>query len=245
MVAANNTDQRWAIRCRGLVKRFGSGETEVMALRGVDLDVRPGALTLLVGPSGCGKTTLLSVIAGILDPKAGSVCVLGTDMGLISRAERVRFRGRNIGFVFQQYNLLPELSAAENIIVPLIIAGRPRRASLPRAMALLETMNMADHSHMPPPQLSGGQQQRVAIARAMVHDPRVLVCDEPTSALDARSGRAIMQLLKNIATHQDRAVIVVTHDSRIFDFADDIAYMDDGRIVRMESKADSDAVPTI
>ena len=235
--------QRTAIRCRGLTKHFGSGETLVKALRGVDLDVMTGELTLLVGPSGCGKTTLLSVIAGTLDPTGGEVSVLGTNLESLTDRERVAFRGKHVGFVFQQFNLLPELTAAENIIVPKIIAGAPRKTSLHRAVELLDLMKLADHSHKPPGQLSGGQQQRVAIARAMIHEPHVLVCDEPTSALDGVSGKAIMELLKDIAVQNDRAVVVVTHDPRIFEFGDVIAEMEDGRITsvkRQESTTPSE-----
>jgi putative ABC transport system ATP-binding protein len=224
------------VTCRELTKEFVQGSTPVRALRGVNLDVYPGELTLLVGPSGCGKTTLLSVIAGILDLTAGAVHVLDRDLTLMAKSERVEFRGRHIGFVFQQYNLLPALTAVENVAVPLIIAGRPRRAALVKARELLDGLGMSHRMHALPPKLSGGEQQRVAIARAMVHDPRLLVCDEPTSALDGHTGHTIMELLRRVAVHRERAVVVVTHDSRVFEFADRIAYMDDGQIVRIEEK---------
>ncbi|HQU41192.1 MAG: ABC transporter ATP-binding protein [Planctomycetia bacterium 21-64-5] len=226
-----------AITCRNVTKDFGSEGALVKALRGVDLDVYPGEITLLVGPSGCGKTTLLSVIAGILRPTAGKLHVLGADLAMLGGNRLVKFRGQNIGFVFQQFNLLPALTAAENVTVPLIVAGWPRRKALARAHALLEEMGMGDRCHHLPSKLSGGEQQRVAIARALIHGPKLLVCDEPTSALDARAGRAIMELLRTVALENGRAVVVVTHDSRVFEFGDRIARMEDGRITEIETSA--------
>jgi putative ABC transport system ATP-binding protein len=226
-----------AVICRNLTKRFGQGESSVLALRGVDLEVFPGQLTLLVGPSGCGKTTLISIIAGLLDATDGEITVLGEDLRRLRGRQLVNFRGQNIGFVFQQYNLLPALTAVENAAVPLIIARRPRGESVHKAGEVLDAMGMADRSQALPAQLSGGQQQRVAIARALVHEPRLLVCDEPTAALDAQSGRTVLELLRRVAVQPNRAVIVVTHDSRIFDFGDRIVTMEDGRIERVESVA--------
>jgi putative ABC transport system ATP-binding protein len=149
----------------------------------------------------------------------------------------VRFRGQFIGFVFQQYNLLPALTAAENAAVPLIIAGQKRSAAVAKASAILEAVGMADKINVLPAQLSGGQQQRVAIARALVHEPKLLVCDEPTAALDAHSGQVVMQLLRRVAVQPGRAVIVVTHDSRVFGFGDRIVHMNDGIIDNVEEKS--------
>jgi putative ABC transport system ATP-binding protein len=223
-----------AVRCQGVTKRFGSEDSETWALRGVDVEVYPGQMTLLVGPSGCGKTTLISVIAGLLDPTEGEVWVLGEELSRLGGRGLVEFRGANIGFVFQQYNLLPALSAAENAAVPLVIAGARRQAAVARAGETLQTLGLADRVQSFPNELSGGQQQRVAIARALVHKPRLLVCDEPTAALDAHSGRNVMELLRRVAVQPDRAVIVVTHDSRVFEFGDRIVHMNDGRIERVE-----------
>jgi putative ABC transport system ATP-binding protein len=225
-----------AVSCRGITKEFGTGDARVQALRGVDLEVHPGELTLLVGPSGCGKTTLISIIAGLLDPTAGDISVLGEDLTRMN-GRKVEFRRRNIGFVFQQYNLLPALTAAENAAVPLLIAGRPRKDAVAKAYELLAELGMGDRAGALPAELSGGQQQRVAIARALIHQPRLLVCDEPTAALDASSGRAVMELVRNIALQSNRAVIVVTHDSRVFVFGDRIIHMSDGRVERVESQA--------
>jgi putative ABC transport system ATP-binding protein len=232
-----------AVSCRSVQKTFGQGEAQTLVLRGVDLEVKLGEMTLLVGPSGCGKTTLLSVITGLLDSTSGEVQVLGQQIAALSATERVLFRRQNLGFVFQQYNLLPALTAAENVAVPLLAARIPRREALPRAMSLLEKLGMAKRSHALPSELSGGQQQRVALARALIHEPRLIVCDEPTSALDAETGHSVMKLLASAAVRPDRAVIVVTHDNRVFSFADTMAYMDDGRITRTESKQSTESQP--
>src|SRR5882724_3740927 len=224
-----------AVSCRRVKKDFGQGENRVLVLRSVDLDVRFGEMTLLVGPSGCGKTTLLSVIAGLLDATDGEISVLGQDMQGLSGTDSVLFRRKNLGFVFQQYNLLPALTAAENAAVPLLAAGMPRKRAVAQASSLLAELGLERRLHALPAQLSGGQQQRVALARALVHEPRLIVCDEPTSALDHETGRAVMDLLTKVAVREDRAVIVVTHDSRVFEFADRIAHMDDGRIVKTEA----------
>jgi len=187
----------------------------------------------LVGPSGCGKTTLLCVIAGLLDRTGGDLTVLGETPDDLSDAERVLFRRKNLGFVFQQYNLLPALTAAENVAVPLLAAEVPRKEALDRARALLSRLGLAKRIQALPSKLSGGQQQRVALARALVHEPRIIVCDEPTAALDHATGETVMELLASNAVQPDRAVIVVTHDSRVFHHADSIARMDDGRIVEV------------
>jgi putative ABC transport system ATP-binding protein len=221
-----------AISVRGIVKDFGSGDTRVRALHGIDIDVFPGELTYLVGESGSGKTTLISIVAGILYPTEGSVCVFGKEIYDLSKNALVLFRLSNIGFIFQQYNLIPTLTAAENASVPLVAAGMKRAEAVDRARSTLEKLNIGQLAERLPRQMSGGQQQRVAIARALVHDPRLIVCDEPTAALDASSGRRVMDLLREVAIQPDRAVIIVTHDNRVFDLADRILDMEDGRIVR-------------
>jgi putative ABC transport system ATP-binding protein len=225
-----------AVQCRGVEKAFGNGGGKVLALRGVDLDVRYGEMTLLVGPSGCGKTTLLSVIAGLLNTSAGEVRVLGEQIERLPGRQQILFRRKNLGFVFQQYNLLPALTAAENGAVPLLAAGVPRRKAVKEAERLLTTLGMGNRLNALPKKLSGGEQQRVALTRALIHQPRLLVCDEPTAALDADTGHAVMDLLAAEAVRPERAVIVVTHDNRIFSFADTIARMDDGRILSVDSE---------
>jgi len=225
-----------AIRLRGVTKDFLTGDTVTQALRGVDLDVPAGEMLLLIGPSGCGKTTLVSILAGTLQPTAGEVRVLGAELTALSNGRLVRFRRENVGFVFQSYNLLPALTAAENAAVPLLIAGVPRPRAVEAACDLLDQLGLGSKLASLPTELSGGQQQRVAIARALVHDPRLLVCDEPTSALDAENGRITMELISRIAVQPGRVVIVVTHDERVYRFADRIAVMEDGRIVSIEDR---------
>ncbi|HEX8389592.1 MAG TPA: ABC transporter ATP-binding protein [Sphingomonas sp.] len=219
-----------AIRVERVVKEFPVGDASIRVLHGIDAEIRSGELTYLVGESGSGKTTMISIIAGILYPTEGRVEVFGTDIYELSDTELVKFRLQTIGFIFQQYNLLPTLTAAENAAVPLVAAGMKRAEAVDRGRALLERLNIGDQADKLPRQLSGGQQQRVAIARALVHEPRLVVCDEPTAALDARSGRRVMDLLREVALASERAVIIVTHDNRIFDLADRILAMEDGRI---------------
>jgi putative ABC transport system ATP-binding protein len=223
-----------AVVCRDLTKQFGTGDNAVPVLRGIDLEIPLGEMTMLAGPSGCGKTTLLSVIAGLLDRNGGQLEVLGQDLSKLSGTRAVLFRRQHLGFVFQQFNLLPALTAAENAAIPLLAADMPKKTAVERASELLDTLGLGHRLRALPSQLSGGQQQRVAIARALVHDPRLVVCDEPTSALDHETGHAVMELLTKAAVRPDRGVIVVTHDSRVFEFAGRIAHMDDGRIQHTE-----------
>jgi putative ABC transport system ATP-binding protein len=226
-----NVGHHIAVRCRGLTKTYGAGDASVMALRGIDLEIHCGELLMLVGPSGCGKTTLISIVAAILNQDSGKCEVLGRDLQHMGQTERARFRGVSIGFVFQVFNLLPALTAVENVAVPLLINGVPRKHAEARAREVLEAVGLNSRVSALPAQLSVGQQQRVAIARALVHDPKLIVCDEPTSSLDHDTGRSIMEVLRGVAKTPDRALIVVTHDTRIFEFADRIARMDDGKII--------------
>jgi putative ABC transport system ATP-binding protein len=227
------TGSHLAVRCRGVTKSYGAGDARVMALRGIDLDVRRGELLMVVGPSGCGKTSLISVIAGILDQDSGQCEVLGQDLNRMDKAERAHFRGRSVGFVFQLFNLLPALNAVENVSIPLLINGMSRNDAEARAEEVLGAVSLGTRLDVLPGKLSGGQQQRVAIARALVHEPKLIVCDEPTSNLDHVTGHSMMDLLRDIAKSPDRALIVVTHDPRIFEFADRIAHMDDGKIIEI------------
>jgi len=227
------TSQTIAVHCAGVTKSYGTGSAQVTALRGVDLDVYAGELLMLVGPSGCGKTTLISVVAGILDQDDGECLVFGHDVNHLGQRDRTRYRGQHIGFVFQAFNLLPTLTAAENVAVPLLINGVGRHEALTRAQETLRRVGLGERTQALPAQLSGGQQQRVAIARALVHGPQLIVCDEPTSALDADTGHKVIELLRAVALDASRVLIIVTHDARIFAFADRIAMMDDGRITNI------------
>lgn len=219
-----------AVTTSALLKTYGRGEGIVHALKGVNFEARCGEFMMIVGPSGCGKTTLLSVICGTLDFEEGSVSVFGRDLASMSQSQLTEFRRDNIGFVFQQFNLIPTWNALENVSVPLLLQGKSRANAEREAIALMEKMGIGDKLKSLPSELSGGQQQRVAIARALVHRPRLLICDEPTAALDAVSGRKVLELLKETACSPDRCVIVVTHDSRIFSFADRITEMEDGHM---------------
>ncbi|MBK8533957.1 MAG: ABC transporter ATP-binding protein [Candidatus Competibacteraceae bacterium] len=227
---ASAADFGSAIACYGLCKDFGDGAEKRRVLHGVDVAIAPGQMTMLEGPSGCGKTTLISLIGGILAPTEGEVMLWGQRLRALSARDLGRFRLQHIGFVFQQFHLLPALTAAENVTLPLMARGWRKRPALDAAHALLAQLGMEAHANKQPLQLSGGQQQRVAIARALIHRPRLIICDEPTAALDARSGQKIMELLHTFVVDPDRACLVVTHDQRIHRFADRIIAMDDGRI---------------
>lgn len=222
------------VKLEGIDKTYGSGPTATQALKGVSLEVYEGELLMIVGPSGSGKTTLISIIAGILDQSAGSCFVLGKQMDAMKNGEKTKFRGENIGFVFQAFNLVPMLSSLENIAIPLIINGKEYNQALEESKKMMEMMGMSDKLSTYPQELSGGQQQRVAIARSCIHSPKIIVCDEPTSALDHETGAKVLELLKQKALEPGRALIVVTHDARIFSFADRIVRMDDGKIAEIK-----------
>lgn len=220
-----------AVICNAVTKDFDiDGSSSLRALDNISLELRSGELVIITGPSGCGKTTLLSILAGVLRATTGYVSILGREMLDPNDREEIAFRRRTIGFVFQQYNLLPALTAAENAAVPLIVDGCVRALALRRAVALLARLGMSDCLNLLPRQLSGGQQQRVAIARALIHEPQLVLCDEPTAALDATNGRVLMTLLRGAALASDCCVTVVTHDSRIEQFADEVIAMEDGQV---------------
>ena len=224
-----------AVHCQDINKEFGDGSDKRQVLSGITLDINAGELTMLVGPSGCGKTTLISIMAGILSATSGKVSLFGTDLGSLRGAALAQLRLKQIGFVFQQFNLLPTLTAAENAGVPLAAAGLSRREATARGAAMLERLGLGAEVGKLPVQLSGGQQQRVAIARALVHEPKLVVCDEPTSALDAASGHQVMQIFRELAVQPGRGVIVVTHDDRVYQFADRVLEMEDGKIANIRA----------
>lgn len=230
--SAISSDGAPAVRVEKVTKTFPNGETPTYALREASFEASSGQLTMIVGPSGCGKTTLLSVICGTLAIDSGRIEVFGHDLGSMSDAEVTGFRSRNVGFIFQQFNLIPTLNLAENVSIPLILQGWGHRRAEEKAAAVLAEVGLGGRVGSFPKQLSGGQQQRVAIARALVHDPKLIICDEPTASLDAKTGHHALELLKQSACRPDRCVIVVTHDSRIFSFADRISEMEDGRVIK-------------
>ena len=238
MPDASSSSNGFAVHVTGIAKSFGDGDNRITVLKGIEFDARDGEIMMLVGPSGCGKTTLLSIIAGTLRADAGSVDVFGSMISALPNAAVTRFRACNIGFIFQSFNLIPTLNLAENVSVPLLIQGMPSRIAEQRARDMLARVGLGERWKNRPSQLSGGQQQRVAIARALVHEPRLIICDEPTAALDAKNGHMVMDLFKDVARVPGRSVIIVTHDNRIFPYADRIAQMDDGRVVEVHDVVD-------
>ena len=226
-----NSQKEPIIICKDIYKSYGTGSSRVEALKGVNLSINKAEIRMLMGPSGSGKTTLISIIAGILTQDSGTCLINGTDLNRLSDRERTHYRGKNIGFVFQAFNLIPTLTCEENISLPLIILGQKKAKALELSRELLTSFGMADKIGTHPSELSGGQQQRVAIARAIIHAPPIIVCDEPTSSLDAETGHKIMGLLKDTVEKQGITLIVITHDQRIVEFADKIDRIEDGRIV--------------
>ena len=219
-----------ALEARGLRKVYEQGEAAMVALEHVDLDIHRGELTLLMGPSGSGKTTLLSILGGILRPTEGTVSIDGRAIGGLDDKALSEFRLRNIGFVFQGFNLFPTLSAVQNVELALDLRGIRGREARMQATDLLEQVGLGSKLHSHPADLSGGQKQRVAIARALAGHPAVLLADEPTAALDSHSGHAVMQLMQRLAFDRGRAVVIVTHDSRMQTYANRIIQMADGQV---------------
>jgi putative ABC transport system ATP-binding protein len=219
------------ISCRGIRKCYGEKENCIEALKGIDLDIHQGELTLLVGPSGSGKTTLLSIMSTILTPDEGLLYILGHETSKMSENEKAEFRSKNLGIVFQSLFLIPTLTVAENVSLPLLVGGKKEEEALDKAHETLKKLSIDQRSHVSPAFLSKGQQQRVAIARAMVNDSKIILCDEPTSSLDQAAGHEIMALLHDLAVHSSRGVLVVTHDHRTFPFADRIITLSDGKII--------------
>lgn len=223
-----------AVSCQNIKKSFRTTDVETVALRGVDLEVDEGEFIMLAGPSGCGKTTLISVIAGILHPDSGHCYIKGQNYFDLPERDLLNFRAKHVGFVFQSFNLIPTLTIEENVSIPLVINGINRQKALERARDILGEVGLAKRVHNKPNQLSGGQQQRVAIARALVHNPTLIICDEPTSALDHTTGMKILELMRSINEKFKTTLIIVTHDTRIYEFAHRVAHMDDGRIQKDE-----------
>lgn len=209
---------------------FQSGGQQFQVLKGINLEIQPGELQLLMGPSGSGKTTLLSILAGMLTPTAGTVYLLGQDITSMSSAELARFRLENIGFIFQGFNLFPALTAAENVQVALEIKGIRGRRARASSQALLEAVGLADKANLLPRDLSGGQKQRVAIARALAGHPKLIMADEPTAALDSQNGHAVIELLRQLAKEEGCTVLMVSHDARIADVADRVIRVEDGML---------------
>ena len=220
-----------AIIVRDVTKTYVEGGASVPALRGVDLEVQSGEIVMLVGPSGSGKTTLLSIMGCILQASSGSIRIAGQEVGHLRENELPRVRLGHIGFVFQGFNLFPTLTAGENIELMLDLKGIRGPQARERAYELLERVGLADKFDVVPANLSGGQKQRVAIARALAGDPEIILADEPTAALDSHTGRTIMEMMRDLAHERGRAVLIVTHDPRVLEFADRTIRIEDGMIV--------------
>ncbi len=222
---------RLAVRATALVKWFGAGDARTYAVRDASFDAFFGEILYIVGPSGSGKTTLLSMISGILRPDGGTVDVDGKNIWSLSADDIASFRLNTIGFVFQDYHLFPRLTTAENVAIPLILKKMEWSQALAVATRYLEIVGLKERAQLPPVKLSGGEQQRVAIARAIASEPDILVLDEPTASLDGETGRRIVEFIRHNILNDHRCIIIVTHDNRIFEYADRIMNMEDGRII--------------
>tara|TARA_B100000767_G_scaffold6244_1_gene6034 strand:- start:5403 stop:6101 length:699 start_codon:yes stop_codon:yes gene_type:complete len=222
---------RPVMQATALWKIYASGESTVQAVKGVDVDIKEGEMIAIMGPSGCGKTTLLNVLSGIDEPNSGEVLISGSPMYSVSDDQRTWMRAQNLGFIFQDFNLLPVLSAVENVELPLLLLGKSASESRKSALEALDSVGLADRSEHRPTELSGGQQQRVAIARAIVHHPKVILCDEPTGNLDSTTSDTVMNLLKEINKKLGTTFLLVTHDKDVASQCSRILLMDDGLIV--------------
>lgn len=223
-----------AIKAEAITKWFGEGEARTAALRGVNLEMRFGEMVYVVGPSGSGKTTLLSVLSGILRPDSGTVTAEGLNLWSLRSDELASFRLNKIGFAFQDYHLFPRLTVAENVAIPLILKHVDWDDAISEAMKYLDIVGLKSRASLPPIKLSGGEQQRVAIARAIVCQPDILIMDEPTASLDGDTGRSIVSFVKDKVLNENRCILIVTHDIRIYEFATRILHMEDGRLTAEE-----------
>jgi putative ABC transport system ATP-binding protein len=228
-----------AIRAEGLTKWFGHGEAKTCAVRDVTFEAHFHEMLYIVGPSGSGKTTLLSMISGILRPDAGTVKVEDTDVWALKENALADFRLQKVGFVFQDFHLFPHLTTVENVAIPLVLKRRPWDDAIREAAKYLEVVGLRARAQLNPARLSGGEQQRVAIARALASGPDLMIFDEPTASLDGDSGRRIVDFVKREVLTEHRCIIAVTHDDRIYEFADRILHMEDGRLLEGKGKADA------
>ena len=228
-----------AIRAEGLTKWFGQGDAKTCAVRDVSFEARFREMLYIVGPSGSGKTTLLSIISGILRPDAGHVYVEKTDVWALTENSLANFRLNKIGFVFQDFHLFPNLTTVENVAIPLVLKRRDWEGAIREARKYLEVVGLTARAELNPTRLSGGEQQRVAIARALASAPDLMILDEPTASLDGDTGKKIVEFVKREVLGEHRCIVVVTHDDRIYEFADRILHMEDGRL--LEGKGGADA----
>lgn len=222
------------LKLKNVSKSFQKGGEVTHALRDVSFEAKLGELVMIVGPSGSGKTTLLSVIAGTLSADTGDIDLFGFPLSKEKQKNIAQFRRHNVGFIFQQFHLIPTLTCGDNVSIPLLLNHAPKGTIQPKVAEALNDVGIGHKANAFPKHLSGGQQQRVAIARALIHHPHLIICDEPTSSLDAETGQTVMEIIRNLATAKDRCVVVVTHDPRIYKYADRMIKMDDGRILSEE-----------
>jgi putative ABC transport system ATP-binding protein len=224
------------IVAQGVEIAFQSGHQSIQVLKNINLEIQRGDIEILMGPSGSGKTTLLSILAGLLTPDQGKVYLLGEEITKMSRNQLAQFRRENIGFIFQNFNLFPALTAAENVEVVLNLKGFRGEKAKQQSQILLEQVGLFLQAHQKPSDLSGGQKQRVAIARALAGHPRIIMADEPTAALDSQSGHKVIELLRRLAKEEGCTVLMVTHDPRILDVADRVTYLEDGILKETENQ---------
>jgi putative ABC transport system ATP-binding protein len=224
----------YAIQAADLAKSYGDGHTRVEALKGIHMSVRPGELFAIMGPSGSGKTTLLMILGLVTEPSEGRVLLEGQDIYNGARLDLQRIRREKVGFIFQFSNLIPFLTAKENVLLSLELVGIVGRQADARAMELLEYLEVSDRAALLPEQLSGGERQRVAVARALANNPAIILADEPTAALDTERGLSVMRLLRKVSKEQGTAILVVTHDTRMISEVDGIIHLMDGRMVESE-----------
>ncbi|MBI4426578.1 MAG: ABC transporter ATP-binding protein [Candidatus Kerfeldbacteria bacterium] len=222
------------VELQKITKIFGRGETSVHAVNNVSLNIQPGEIVVIMGPSGSGKTTLVSIAGGLMKPTDGTIIIDGTDITAKNERQLPKIRLTTMGFIFQSFNLLQNLTAMENAAIPLLLAGQSKQTAFDKSRALLERLNLSHRSHARPRELSGGEQQRVAIARALVNNPKVIFADEPTANLDRAIGHQVMQLLCSVGCEQGKSVIIVSHDERIKDVAHRVIYIEDGKLIREE-----------
>lgn len=222
---------------KNITKWFGEGDLRTFAVKDASFEAMPGEILYIVGPSGSGKTTLLSIISGILEPNSGTVLLEGQDIWQMDADALAEYRLIKIGFVFQDYHLFPLLTSLENVAIPLILKNMAWDKALAIAAEYLEIVGLKDRGELPPVKLSGGEQQRVAIARAIASQPDILIFDEPTASLDGDTGRKIVEFVKKTILNEHRCIVIVTHDNRIFEYADSIMHMEDGKILSMERSA--------
>ena len=236
-----------------MMKRFGSGDAEVVAVRDVSLDVEPGEVVLIMGPSGSGKTTLLLMVGGLLKPTEGTIALDSLELSALSESKLPDVRLRHFGFIFQDFNLLSALNVRDNVSLAAELTGVGRKAAREKATSLLTELGLGHRLRFSPEKLSGGEKQRVAIARALVNDPKLILADEPTANLDSRHGHEVVALLRDIAKKQGRTVVIVSHDHRIREIADRVLWLEDGRFKDMSRlatdpicgmKVEEDGAPT-